>query len=190
VQPTSLVGFWNGHNTFSQPFSSCCNCQFWFSKLLIELYLAHWLFMKQGGTPWQYGTASRKVCPFNDRKSKKIGAYVFGYDSQPAAAREVFKPSTDSASLVVPSQKKIFSWFSGWGFTSGGVFAFLWPTLPGPGRPSNGPTFCPKYFYETRLSYESVESLIGFLAYLDEKLCHKNKKQSKILPLKKVTRVE
>ena len=92
----------------------------------------------------------------------------------------MFKPSTDSASLVVPSHKKNFSvldlGFSWGGVTSGGVFAFLWPTLPGPGRPSNWPTFCPKYFYETRLSYEYSEPLIGFLAYLDEKLCHKNQK--------------
>jgi len=91
----------------------------------------------------------------------------------------VFKPSTDSASLVVPSQKKIFSF--GFGVllgvvTSGGVFAFLWPTLHGPGRPRNGPTFWPKYFYETRLSHESLERLIDFLVYLDEKLCHKNQK--------------
>ena len=50
--------------------------------------------------------------------------------------------------------------------------------LPGPVRPSNRPTFWPKYFYETRLSYESLEPLIGFLAYLDEKLCHKNLKSS------------
>jgi len=64
-----------------------------------------------------------------------------------------------------------------WGVvTGGGVFAFLWPNLPGPGRPSNGPTFWPKYYYETRLSHESLDPLIGFLAYLDEKLCHKNQK--------------
>jgi len=31
-------------------------CQFWFSKLFIELYLADWLFVEQGGTWWQYGT--------------------------------------------------------------------------------------------------------------------------------------
>jgi len=72
----------------------------------------------------------------------------------------------------------------------GGVFAFFWPTLPGPGHPSNGPTFWPKYFYEARLSHESLEPLIGFLAYLDKKLCHKNQNVVKILPLKKVTRVE
>jgi len=58
-----------------------------------------------------------------------MGAYVFGYNSSAAVAREVFKPSTDSASLVVPSQKKTFSvlglGFSWGGVTSGGVFAFL-----------------------------------------------------------------
>jgi len=85
----------------------------------------------------------------------------------------------DSASLVVSSQKKFsvlglgFSWGD---VTSGGIFVFLWPNLHGPGRPANGPTFWPKYFYETRLSHESLEPLIDFLAYLDEKLCHKNQK--------------
>jgi len=53
---------------------------------------------------------------------------------------------------------------------------FLWPTLPDPGRPSNRPTFWPKYFFESSLSYEFLETLIGFLAYLDQKLCHKNQK--------------
>ena len=102
----------------------------------------------------------------------------------------MFKPSTDSASLVVPSQKKIFSfWFE---VLLGGChkcffFVFLCPTLPGPGRPSNGPTFWPKCFYETRLSYESLEPLIGFLAYLDQNLCHKNQKVVKISTPRKVT---
>ena len=31
-------------------------CQFWFSRLLIEWYLAHWHFLEQGGTWWQYRT--------------------------------------------------------------------------------------------------------------------------------------
>jgi len=106
-----------------------------------------------------------------------MGVYIFGYNSPAAAAREVFKPSTDSASLVVLSQKKFFSFGFSWGgITSGDIFAFLWPTLPSPGRPSNGPTFWSKYFYETRLSYKFLEPLIGFLAYLDQKLCHENEK--------------
>jgi len=66
-----------------------------------------------------------------------------------------------------------------WGALGGasqvGVFSPFYGLLC-PGRPSNGPTFWPKYFYETRLSFESLEPLIGFLAYLDEKLCHKSQK--------------
>jgi len=44
--------------------------------------------------------------PFNDHQSHYSGSCIFGYNSAPAAAREVFEPSTDSASLVVSSQKK------------------------------------------------------------------------------------
>jgi len=47
--------------------------------------------------------------PFNDRAGLHIGRYSFSHNSQTAAAREVFKPSTDSARLLVPTQKKIFS---------------------------------------------------------------------------------
>ena len=100
----------------------------------------------------------------------------------------MFKPSTDSASLVGPSQKKfsVLGLGFSWGVvTSGGVFAFLWPNLHGPGCPPNGPTFWPKYFYETRLSHESLEHLIDFLAYLDQKLCHKKQKFIKNPTLKK-----
>jgi len=50
---------------------------------------------------------------------------------------------------------------------------------------SKGPTFSSKYFYETRLSHESLEPLIDFLAYLDEKLCHKNQKVVKNPNLRK-----
>jgi len=62
--------------------------------------------------------------------------------------------------------------------------------LHGSGRPSNGSTFSPKYIYETRLSRESLEPLIDFLAYLDEKLCHKNQKVVKNLTPKKGNQVE
>ena len=64
--------------------------------------------------------------------------------------------------------------------TNGGVLAFLWPSLPCSGRPSNGPTFWPKYFLETRPPYEFLESLIGFLTYLDQKLRYKKQKVVKI----------
>jgi len=45
--------------------------------------------------------------PFNDHQSHCNDPDVFGYNSPPAADREVFKPSTDSARLVVTIQKKI-----------------------------------------------------------------------------------
>ena len=129
---------------------------------------------------------------FNDSASHYSGSCIFGYNSAPAAAKEVFKPSTDSASLVVSSQKKNFQfWFRGsfgGGVTSGDVFAFLWPTLTGPGRQLNGPTFSIEYFYETRISHETLEPLIGFLAYLDQNVCYKNQKLVKISTPKKLTK--
>jgi len=46
--------------------------------------------------------------PFDDHAGHYNGLCVFGYNSSAAAAREVFKPSTDSESLVVPIHKKSF----------------------------------------------------------------------------------
>ena len=56
--------------------------------------------------------------PFNAHQNPYIGRRFFGYNSPAAAAREVFKPSTDSASLVVPSQKKNFQFWV-WGSLGG-----------------------------------------------------------------------
>jgi len=50
--------------------------------------------------------------------------------------------------------------------------------------------FWPKYFYETRLSHEFLEPLVGFLAYLEEKLCHKKQKVVKNPTPKKVNQGE
>ena len=38
--------------------------------------------------------------PFNDHRSQLIGSRFFCYNSPAAAAREVFKPSTDAESLL------------------------------------------------------------------------------------------
>jgi len=57
------------------------------------------------------------VHPFYDRAGQYIGPHVFGHNSPAAAAREVFKPSTDSARLLVPIQK-LFSF--GFGVLLGG----------------------------------------------------------------------
>jgi len=78
-----------------------------------------------------------------------MGSYVFGYNLPAAAAREVFKPFTDSASLVVPSKKKFQFWV--WGSLVGasqvGVFScfygLLYPTLD---AHRIGPHFGPSIF--------------------------------------------
>ena len=106
-----------------------------------------------------------------------------------ARAREVFKLSTDSARHLVSTEKKIQFW--AWGSLGGASqVVFFWPTLPGPGRQSNGPIFCLNFFVETRLSSESLEPLIGFLAYLDAKLYHKIQKVVKISTTTKESWVE
>ena len=48
------------------------------------------------------------VCPFNDHRSQLNGSRFFCYNSPAAAAREVFKPSTDAESRLGSIQKKIF----------------------------------------------------------------------------------
>jgi len=53
-------------------------------------------------------------------------------------------------------------------------FLFFWPNFCVPADQSNEPILSLKFFFETMLSSESLEPLIGFLAYLEPKLCHKN----------------
>jgi len=92
-------------------------------------------------------------------------------------ARELFKPSTDAASLLGSIKKNIF-WF-GWGVCLGEahkleVFLFFWPTLTGLRRQSNGPKFWLKRFLKTRWSPASIEPLRDLLACLEPKLWPKN----------------
>jgi len=110
------------------------------------------------------------------------------YNSPADWASKLLKPSTDSASLLVEIEIKIFSFWVcgslGEDVTSGGVIFILLaefrPSLRGPGRQSNWPIVSLKLFLETRLSYKSLEPLIDFLAYLDQKLCHTNQKVVKL----------
>jgi len=51
---------------------------------------------------------------FNAHQSQYVGSRFFGYNSPAAAAREVFKPSTDAGRLFGSIKKKIFD--SGEGF--------------------------------------------------------------------------
>jgi len=43
--------------------------------------------------------------PFNDRHSLYVGHHIFGHNSQIAMARELLKPSPDSASLLISIKK-------------------------------------------------------------------------------------
>jgi len=66
--------------------------------------------------------------PFNDRASHYSATCIFGYNSAPAAASEVFKPSTDAESLLGSIKKTFFD--SGVGFAWGrlakwGCFRFF-----------------------------------------------------------------
>ena len=81
-------------------------------------------------------------------------------------AREQFKPSADSSSLVVKIEKKTFLVFGG-GFRGGttqvGVFM---ATLSGPGPQPIGPLIWLNIFAETRPKSASLKPLNDFLAYL------------------------
>jgi len=64
----------------------------------------------------------------NDRASHYSGRCIFGYNSAPAAATEVLKPSTDAESLLGSIKKMFFD--SGEGFAWGklvkwGCFRFF-----------------------------------------------------------------
>jgi len=90
-----------------------------------------------------------KICelqfkPFEDCKRRCIVSYYFIHKLPVDRATEVFEPSTDQARLLVPTE--IFFSVLGLGFFGGTslvwvVVAFVWPTLPGPGRQSNEPMF-------------------------------------------------
>ena len=86
----------------------------------------------------------------NAHQSHYSGYRFFGYNSLAAAAREVFEPSTDSASLVVPSQKTIFHfWVLGslGGSSQVGVFSHFYGLLyPALDAHRMGPHFGPNIF--------------------------------------------
>ena len=90
----------------------------------------------------------------------------------------MFKPSTDSAGLVVSSQKK-FS-VLGLGSLGGawqvGVFSRFYCLFAQPWTPIEWAHVLAQIFLWSKAISRVFRALIGFLAYLDEKLCHKNQK--------------
>jgi len=95
-----------------------------------------------------------------------IGRPFFGHKSPAARAREQFKPSMDSANLLVDIEKNVFRFR--WGFSGGDVtmracfgnFGHLWPAL------GHNPFYWLKVLLKTRSKSASIEPLIDLLAYL------------------------
>ena len=68
------------------------------------------------------------IPPFNDHRSQLIGSRFFCYNSPAAAAREVFKPSTDAESLLGSIKKNFFDLGEGFAWerlAKWGCFRFL-----------------------------------------------------------------
>jgi len=95
-------------------------------------------------------------------------------------ARELFKPSTDLASLLIENEKQFYVLgFSVGNATSGGVFVFFCQHyLAMDASPIS--QFWQFFFLETRLLSMSSETLIGFLTYLEPNVWPQNKKLVKI----------
>ena len=108
------------------------------------------------------GTVTRRCWPLTTAS----GRPCFGHKSPAARARELFKPSTDLASLLLNIAKKQFSVSVG-GFLKvtsqrGHVLEFL----AGPGPRPIDPFFWLKVLLKTRSKSASIEPLIDLLAHL------------------------
>jgi len=102
--------------------------------------------------------------PFQSRVRHVSCRVLQSYNPPGDWARELFKHSTVSASLVVEIEKKFFSFLVG-GFR-GERHKGGWLHLPGSGPQPIGPLLWFKIFSETRLKSASSEPLNDFLAYL------------------------
>jgi len=88
------------------------------------------------------------------------------YNSPGDWARELFKPSADSASLVVETEKKNFSFLVGGFKGERHKWRCFWVPLPGSGLQPIGPLLWLKILSETRRKSASLEPLNDFLACL------------------------
>jgi len=68
--------------------------------MLLEFTFGNFFFQIGGFFKFPFEGKSGWKLPFNDHRSQLIGSRFFCYNSPAAAAREVFKPSTDAESLL------------------------------------------------------------------------------------------
>ena len=84
--------------------------------------------------------------PFNARALHCSGQHFCGHKSPAARARELFKASTDSASLLVKIEKIFFRFGFLWGDVTS--LTFFWLPSPGPAHQSNEPFFGSRFFWK------------------------------------------
>jgi len=75
----------------------------------------------------QFTICYKTLEPLNAHASHLNGRHFFGHNTPAAAAREVFKPSTDAESLLGSIKKNVLIWVRGSpgrSSQSGGVFDF------------------------------------------------------------------
>ena len=103
---------------------------------------------------------------FQSRESPKSCRDLQSYNSPGDWARDLSKPSTDSASLVVKIEKNIFRfrWGDFWRWChKEGMFWIFWPPLAGPGSQPIDPFFCLKVLVNIRV-YRALDWLASISA--------------------------
>jgi len=107
---------------------------------------------------------------------KKNSSFRLPYQrpsSSADCARELFSGSNGSVSLVNCTRKKFFAWgvrfFCEWRH-KWQTFWPPWPTLPGPGHQLLGGSISLKFLLETRLQFESFDTLDDLLGFRVQKL--------------------
>jgi len=116
------------------------------------------------------------MADFNARASHYDDRYFLGHNLPAARARELIKPSADSASLIVSIEKKLRRLGLSVDVVISGVFCAFLAKFSWPWAPTQSAIFWFALFVEYRLSSESFEPLIGSLAHLEKKLWLNNQK--------------
>ena len=136
------------------------------------------------GKLWDCKSLQKK----QSRARQNFGASLQRCNPPPNWARELSKASSDSASLLLEIEKKIFVFglgFDGGTAASGGVLAFFGHLYLALDHNPLGHYFGSRFSWKLGQNPASLEPLADFLAYREGKLWLINQKLSKILPPQK-----
>jgi len=110
-----------------------------------------------------------RLLGFGDFRKKRLNAR--GFAREFLRSGMLYRPgkvSKDAASLLVCTRKKIFAWgvqvFCEW-HHKWRTFRPPWPTLPGSGHQLSGGSISLKFLLETRLQFESFDTLDDLLGF-------------------------